>query len=57
MRVWGSNDTLAQISPRDLEDKSKREQEKRGSVAGGGLILEMAFNMAQWPCRGIQYSR
>ena len=36
MRVWGSNDTLAQISPRDLEDKSEREQEKGGSVAGGG---------------------
>lgn len=38
----------------DLEDK------RAGGCVGGGEwgggILEMAFNMAQWPCRGIQYS-
>lgn len=37
-----------------LRIRKKGSEQKGGG--GGGVILEMAFNMAQWPCRGIQYS-
>lgn len=43
---------MAQISPWDLGDKGEGVWWRFGEA---GAILEMAFNMAQWPCRGIRY--
>lgn len=54
---WGLGDQMIlwhRLAHETLRIRKKGSEQKGGG--GGGVILEMAFNMAQWPCRGIQYS-